>query len=148
MTDRKTATKSTSIETRVEGLRDRAADAYDGARDKAIDAYDSARGTAANNIAGAPFAALGAGLAVGALIAALLPKTQVEDRLLGPVTDRVGTAGKAAVDAAKLAGRDKLNELNITREAGKGVVQSLIDGIGEAARSSGQAALGAVRENR
>ena len=148
MTDRKTATRPTSSETRIEGLRDRAADAFDGARDKAIDAYDTARESAATNIAGAPFAALGAGLAVGALVAALLPRTRIEDRVLGPVTDRVGTTGKAAVDAARVAGRDKLNELNITRAAGKSVVQSLIEGIGEAARSSGQAAIGAVREGR
>ena len=145
MTDRKTTAPS---ETRIEGLRDRAADAYDGARDKAIDAYDAARDSAATNIAGAPFAALGAGLAVGALLAALLPKSKVEDRVLGPVTDRVGTAGKAALDAAKIAGRDTLNQRNITRAAGKSVVQSLIEGIGEAARSSGQAAIGAVREGR
>ena len=143
MTDRNTSTDS-----RLEGFRDRASDAFDGARAKAIDAYYSAREKSGNGIAEAPFAALGAGLALGAIIAALLPKTQVEDRLLGPVTDRVTTAGKAAVDAGKVAGRDKLNELNITRDAGKNVVQSLLDGLGAAARSSGEAALGAVRDQR
>lgn len=143
MTDRNTSTDS-----RLEGFRDRASDAFDGARAKAIDAYDSAREKSGNGIAEAPFAALGAGLALGAIIAALLPKTRVEDRLLGPVTDRVTTAGKAAVDAGKVAGRDKLNELNITRDAGKNVVQSLLDGLGAAARSSGEAALGAVRDQR
>ena len=147
MTDRKTTT-ATTTDSRIEGFRDRASDAFDGARAKAIDAYDSARERSGNGIAEAPFAALGAGLALGAIIAALLPKTRVEDRLLGPVTDRVTTAGKAAVDAGKVAGRDKLNELNITRDAGKNVVQSLLDGLGAAARSSGEAALGAVRDQR
>ena len=51
----------------------------------------------------------------------------------------------AAASAAKDAGRDKLAELNITRDAGKGAVKSLLDGLGEAARTSGQAAIGAVR---
>ena len=143
MTDRNTSTDS-----RIEGFRDRASDAFDGARAKAIDAYDSAREKSGNGIAEAPFAALGAGLALGAIIAALLPKTRVEDRLLGPITDRVTTAGKAAVDAGKVAGRDKLNEHNITRDAGKNVIQSLLDGLGAAARSSGEAALGAVRDQR
>ena len=146
MTDRKTT--ATTTDSRIEGFRDRASDAFDGARAKAIDAYDSAREKSGNGIAEAPFAALGAGLALGAIIAALLPKTRIEDRLLGPVTDRVTTAGKAAVDAGKVAGRDKLNELNITRDAGKNVVQSLLDGLGAAARSSGEAALGAVRDQR
>ena len=141
MTDRKTPA-------RIEGLRDRAADAFDGARAKAIDAYDGARVKAGGSVADAPLAALGAGLALGALVAALLPKTKAEDRVLGPVADRVTTAGKAAVDAGKVAGRDKLAELNITRDAGKNVVQSLLDGLGAAARSSGEAALGAVRDPR
>ena len=148
MTDRKSPAKTSPVDSRIEGLRDRASDAYDGARAKAIEAYDSARDKAGNGIAEAPLAALGAGLALGALVAALLPKTKVENRVLGPVADRVGTAGRAAVDAGKVAGRDKLNELNITRDAGKNVVQSLIDGLGAAARSSGEAALGAVRDKR
>ena len=49
-------------------------------------------------------------------------------------------------EAAREAGREKLAELNITLEAGKGAVQSLVDGITEAARTSGQAAVSAVRE--
>lgn len=148
MTDSKIPAKTSPVESRIEGLRDRASDAYDGARAKAIDAYGSARDKTGNGIAEAPLVALGAGLALGALVAALLPKTKVEDRVLGPVSDRVTTAGKAAVDAGKVAGRDKLNELNITRDAGKNVVQSLLDGLGAAARSSGEAALGAVRDPR
>ena len=127
----------------------------DSVRGRAIDAYDSAREraaaagrTAGDTISDAPLIALAGGLAIGALAAAFLPRTRTEDRLLGPVGERITGAGRAAVDAAKTAGRDKLSELNLTREAGKGVVQSVLDGLGEAARTSGQAALGAVREQR
>lgn len=134
-------------------LRDRATEAYSDARERAIDAYDSARERAAaagskakEGLGQAPLLALGGGLALGAVIAALLPKTRAEDRLLGSVGEKIAGGAKAAAAAAKEAGRDKLSELNITRDAGTSAVQSLIQGIGDAARSSGEAALGAIRQ--
>ena len=115
------------------------------ARERAIEAYDNARERTREGIDGAPLLALGGGLALGALLAALLPKTRAEERLLGDVGGRITGGARDAFDAAKEAGREKLTELNITRDAGRGAVQSLVDGITEAARSSGQAAVGAVR---
>lgn len=115
------------------------------ARERAIDAYDSARERTRDGIDGAPLLALGGGMALGALIAALLPKTETEEKLMGPLGGRINDGARAAVSAAKDAGREKLSDLNITRDAGKGAMKSLLDGLGEAARTSGQAAIGAVR---
>jgi hypothetical protein len=115
------------------------------ARERAIDAYDSAREQAREQVGGSPLLALGGGLALGALVGALLPKTKAEERMMGKVGSRITTSARDAYDAAKEAGREKLTELNITRDAGAGAVQSLIDGLGEAARSGGQAAVDAVR---
>ena len=115
------------------------------ARERAIDAYDSAREHTREQVDGSPLLALGGGLALGALVGALLPKTRAEQRLMGKAGSRITTSARDAFDAAKEAGREKLSELNITRDAGANAVQSLIDGIGEAARSSGQAAVDAVR---
>ena len=135
------------------GLRDRASDAFEGARERAIEAYDSARESASaaraktrDGIGEAPLIALGGGLALGAILAALLPRTKTEDKLLGSVGGKIAGGAKAAAEAAKEAGREKLAELNITRDAGTNAVQSLFKGIGEAAKSSGDAALGAVRK--
>ncbi|MCL6697560.1 hypothetical protein LZ496_02010 [Sphingomonas sp. NSE70-1] len=114
-------------------------------RERAIEAYDSARERTRDGIDAAPIMALGGGLALGALIAALLPRTETEKKLVGPLGGRITDGARAAASAAKEASREKLSELNITREAGKGVVQSVLDGIGEAARTGGQAAVGAVR---
>jgi hypothetical protein len=116
-----------------------------GNRERAIAAYDNARELTRDRIDSAPILALGGGLALGALIAAFLPKTETEERLMGPLGSRITDGARAAASAAKDAGREKLSELNITREAGKGVVQSVLDGIGEAARTGGQAAIGSVR---
>ena len=115
------------------------------ARERAIDTYDRARDQAADRIETSPLLALGGGLAIGALLAAILPRTRTEEKLLGPVGGRLTDTARTAAEAAREAGREKLAELNITREAGKGAVQSLVDGLTEAARAGGQAAVSAVR---
>jgi hypothetical protein len=117
-------------------------------RERAIEAYDNTldRATAASARAGEmPLLALAGGVVLGAVLAALLPRTRTEDKLLGKVGGRLTDSARAAADAAKEAGREKLSELNITRDAGASAVQSLVDGLREAARTSGEAALGAVR---
>lgn len=126
-------------------LRDRAGDALGSARTAAVDAYDAARERAAaattrasDGIDEAPLVALAGGLAVGVLLAALLPRTEQEARLLGPIGERITGGARDAVEAAKEAGREKLNELNLTRDAGSSALQALIRGVGEAA-------LGAVK---
>jgi len=116
-----------------------------GARERAIEAYDNARAQALDGVDGSPLLALGGGLALGALIAALLPRTRTEERILGEFGGRITGGARGAFDAAREAGREKLSELNITTEAGKGAVQSLVDGLSEAARTSGKAALEAAR---
>ena len=115
------------------------------ARERAVDTYDSARERARNRLGGSPLLALGGGLAIGALAAALLPRTRAEQRLMGRVGSRITTSARDALDAATEAGREKLTELNITRDAGASAVESLLDGLREAAKTSGEAALGAVR---
>lgn len=126
-------------------LRERAGDVYDSARTAAVDAYDSAREKAseARAVAGdgideAPLIALAGGLAVGVLLAALLPRTASEDKLLGPIGEKITGSAKNAVEAAKGAGREKLAELNITRDAGSSALEQIIKGVSDAA-------LGAVK---
>jgi ElaB/YqjD/DUF883 family membrane-anchored ribosome-binding protein len=148
----KPTTRSSADET-APSLRDRAGDAYDGARERAIEAYEATRERAAEagekareGVGQAPLIALGGGLALGALLAAILPKTKTEDKLLGRYGEKITGGARAAADAAREAGREKLTELNITRDAGTSAVQSLFKGLGDAARVSGEAALGAVRK--
>ncbi len=127
-------------------IRDRAGDVYDSARTAAVDAYDSARergsqvrARTSDGIDEAPLIALAGGLAVGVLLAALLPRTEQEDKLLGPIGGRITGSAREAVEAAKDAGREKLNELNLTRDAGSSALQTIIKGVSEAA-------LGAVKK--
>ena len=124
-------------------LRDRAGDVYDTARSAAVDAYDTARekasaatAKAGDGIDEAPLIALAGGLAVGVLLAALLPRTAQEDKLLGPIGERITGGARTAVDAAKQAGRDKMAELNLTRDAGSSALDQIIKGVGDAALGS------------
>ena len=139
------ATTSSSRNAPDPSLRDRAGDIYDSARTRAVGAYDSARerasaasARASDGIDEAPLIALAGGLAVGVLLAALLPRTAREDKLLGPIGGRITGGARTAVDAAKEAGREKLNELNLTREAGSSTLETLVKSVSEAA-------LGAVK---
>jgi len=125
------------------------------AREKAIEAYDNARETAANagrkasdGIGEAPLIALAGGLAIGALLAALLPKTDKETQLLGPVGERLTGTARAAADAARDAGKARLEELGLTRDAGAETLKSILKGAGDATKASAQAALGAVRDTK
>ena len=74
----------------------RAKSAMDGLGDKA----------AAN-----PLLALGGGLALGAVIAAVLPQSEQESDLLEPAGTRIADAGRSAVDRVREISKAKVDEL-------------------------------------
>ena len=115
------------------------------ARERAIEAYDNAREKAVDTLGEAPLIALAGGIAAGALIAALLPRTRTEAQLVRPTAKRVRDSARAAYRAAKDTGSERLNELGLTREKGEQTIQSLFEGVTDAARASGKAALDAAR---
>jgi hypothetical protein len=114
-------------------------------RQRAIEAYDSARGRAVDSLGEAPLLALAGGLAAGALIAALLPRTDTESRLVRPTARRVKDTARAAFDAARGTGTQRLDELGLNRSKGEETIRSLLDGLSDAARASANAAMDTVR---
>jgi len=114
-------------------------------RQRAIDTYSSARDRTVDTLGEAPLIALAGGLAAGALIAALLPTTDSETRLIRPTARRVKDSARAAFAAAKDTGTQRLDELGLNREKGEETVRNLLGGLGDAARASADAAVGAVR---
>lgn len=117
-------------------------------RQRAIEAYDSALGGAsdAGRQAGdaideSPLVALAAGIAAGALIAALLPVSRQEKKMLAPVGGKVTAAARGAADAARQAGADKLRELGLTPD-------SVAEKVTAAGRATAQAAIGRLRDER
>ena len=115
-------------------------------RQRAIEAYESARGRAVDTLGEAPLLALAGGIAAGALIAALLPRTDAEARLVRPTARRVKQTARAAFDAARDTGSQRLDEMGLNRQKGEQTVRSLLDNLTEAARASANAAVDAVRK--
>lgn len=122
-------------------VRSRAGSAYGTARESA----SKVRSGTAEGIESSPMAALAGGLALGALLAAVLPKSQREEELLGQYGRRVTDAAREAARAAREAGTSKLDELGLNKEAARQKLGELAEGAREAARSSATAAAGTVR---
>ena len=114
-------------------------------RQRAIEAYESARDRATDTLSEAPLIAIAGGIAAGALIAALLPRSRTEERLVRPTARRVKETARAAYKAARDTGTDRLDELGLNREKGEQTIRDLLKGVTDAARASGQAALDAAR---
>jgi hypothetical protein len=114
-------------------------------RTKAIEAYDNARRKATGGIEDAPLLALAGGLAAGAVLAALIPASRKERELLGPVAGRIKDKANDAVSAAKDAGQARLDELGLTRDKGTETLRSILEGAGDAAKASAEAAVANLR---
>jgi hypothetical protein len=121
------------------------------ARERAIQSYEASRETRAESrgiadtFSEAPLIALAGGIAAGALIAALLPRTGRETSLVRPTARRVKETARAAYDAARETGSSRLQEAGISREKGKATIESLFEGVVDAAKASAGAAYDAAR---
>lgn len=148
-----TQPNSTKQQHDPEGLRDRATHAYESAKAKASDAVEASReraGEAARRTADAietnPVSVLVGGLALGAIVAAVVPRSQREKELLAPLGKRVNATAAAALAAAKDAGRAELDNLGLSRDSARTQAKSLLDGVMKAATTAGTAAAEAGRE--
>lgn len=115
-------------------------------RQRAIDAYGNAGRRATDTLSEAPLLAIAGGLAAGALIAALLPRTQTETRAVRPTAKRVRETARDAYNAARETGTQRFGELGLSREKGEETIRSLFEGVAEATKASGKAALEAARK--
>lgn len=123
-------------------LRRRAVETYDQARDS----VGRAGRKTEEAIADAPLIALAGGLAVGAVLATLLPRSRREEELLRPVGNRLRQGAKVAADAARDAGTSRLDELGLTKDAGSDALRRIVDGASDAAKTSAKAAAEAVKK--
>ncbi len=121
------------------GARSRASEAYNTARDRTSAAYGSARERAsgvtrqtAQRVDSNPLAAIAGGIALGAVLGALLPRTERETQALGGVGHKVTDAARDAANTAVETGRQQVNELttNAMAKVGGAVVQAVVAGDG------------------
>ncbi|WCM28334.1 hypothetical protein NDN01_05260 [Sphingomonas sp. QA11] len=127
-TDKSSAAKPTAraaAEKAIETTRDTAREA----------ARRTAEGIEAN-----PLAVLIGGVAIGVLAGAVIPRTEQEGKLLGPVGKRLNDTATGAAQAARDAGKAELDALGLNRDAARDQVGKLIDGVVKALSSAGAAA--------
>jgi hypothetical protein len=106
-----------------------------GQRRRASEAGDRIGG----RIDSAPLVALAAGVVVGAAAGALLPRTNRETEILGPVGSRLGQAAAEAARAAREAGKQELGLLSDARSPMEAIVDKAVGAVsaaGDAAASS------------
>ncbi len=93
-----------------------------------------------------PIGAIVGGLAIGAIVAALLPKTQRENDLVGDVGRKVRSTASQAAKNATATAKDQLDALGVNADAARDQIRDLVGKVGEAARSAGSAAADTVRK--
>ncbi len=114
--------------------RTRAADAYQSARTRTRDAYAGTRDKvsgygrkAADQVSANPVGAVAGGFAVGALIAAVLPRTEKEQRYLGTAGRKLTDAARGAANNAIEQSRDKIDQAtgSVVNKLGAAVLETV-----------------------
>ena len=116
------------------GARGRAAEALGAARERTASAYEAARRSAGDvtrqaseQLAVYPVAAVVGGFALGALVAALLPGSEREERLLGKTGKRITGAAREAAQKGLDAGKTQIEE--IRAKAAQKVGEAVVDAV-------------------
>ena len=65
--------------------------------------------------------------------------------MLGPVAGRIKERAGDAVNAARDAGQARLDELGLTRDKGTETLRTILEGAGDAAKVSAEAAVANLR---
>ena len=92
------------------------------------------------SVDGSPLVALAAGVVVGAVAGALLPRTDRETELLGPVGSKIGQAAAEAARAARDAGKQELGILAENKSPLEMVVEKAVGAVSAAGNAAGSAA--------
>lgn len=116
---------------RDEDLPARSRSAYEAARERTQSAYQAAKGRASDvgdQLAVYPVAAVVGGFLVGALVGALVPRTDGEEKVLGKTGKRMTRAARDAAQRGLDAGREQFDELR--GKAAEKVSAAIADVVG------------------
>ena len=117
-----------------------------GAYTAAIDKASTATKDVVASVEGNPLAALLSGLALGAAIGSLLPRSEKEKAMLAPLGEKVADAASAAIVAGREAGTQALEDSGFSAEGLREQVAKLVGQATDAAGAVGTAAFEAARE--
>lgn len=136
-----TGTTGTGTNTgRGAATKDRIQGAIGSARDRA----SAAGQQVGTRIDEAPLAALVGGVALGAAIGALLPRTEREAKTLGAVGNRLGQAAADAARAAVDAGKQELGLSQPAKSPVEAIIDKALGAVSAASTAAGSAAASKV----
>ena len=87
-----------------------------------------------------PLAIVVGGVALGAILGMLLPKTEREKKAFGKAGKKLNKAAKRAAEAAKTAGKEKVDALGLSQDALRDQFRVLVNKAAEAVKAAGAAA--------
>jgi ElaB/YqjD/DUF883 family membrane-anchored ribosome-binding protein len=93
-----------------------------------------------------PLAIVAGGIAIGAIIGMLLPKSEREQKVLGKAGKAINDTAKRAANAAKDAGKAKVNEVGLGTDAMLDQFRDLVGKASEAVKAAGKAAADEARK--
>lgn len=130
------STARSAVSERASAARERGSEYAGRARAKASDA----KRRAADGFDASPLTGALVGVAAGALLGLLLPRTRTEDELLGETRDRLTGAAKAAAKAAADTAKQQLDERGLNLDAAKAKLSEVGQQAKDVARSAAETA--------
>jgi ElaB/YqjD/DUF883 family membrane-anchored ribosome-binding protein len=94
-----------------------------------------------------PLAIVAGGIAIGAILGALIPRSKREEKALGKAGKKLNKAAKRATEAAKAAGKEKVvDSLGLNQDALRDQFRDLVSKASEAVKAAGKAAADEARK--
>jgi hypothetical protein len=124
----------------VDAARKAFEDGSEAVRQQATAAFEAG----AHAVESAPLTALAGAIALGAVVAALLPSSNRETEALAPLGNRIRSALDGAFAAAKMAGAEQLTARGLTAAATSSGAGALLGSIVKAVLAANSAAKGAL----
>ena len=116
------------------------------ARAKASEAYEKGKGKTSDGIDKNPLAIVLGGIAIGAIVGALLPRTERETKVLGKAGKKLNKKARKMAEAAKAAGKEQVESLGLNGDALRLQFRELVSKAAVAVKAASQAATDAAKE--
>ena len=109
-------------------------------------AADRAKAKTSEGIDKNPLAMIIGGIAIGAIVGALLPRTERETKILGKTGKKLNKKARKMAEAAKLAGMSHVDTLGLNGDTVRTQFKEFVSKAALALRAAGQAASEAAKE--
>jgi ElaB/YqjD/DUF883 family membrane-anchored ribosome-binding protein len=142
----------------ISSAKSKASETTSVARKKAVDVYGLSKDAATRGVQSSkelanravmksgdtldsnPIAMVVGGIALGAILGALLPKSEREEQILGKAGKKLNGKMRDVALAAKEAGKDKIDSFGINKDFARDQFRDLVSKATEAVKAAGQAA--------